>query len=241
MSSMLKRILISSIVWAVGTILTIILYFSMLAVIVLFPFDKQRRRAHAQCYWWSDAVIGLNPFWKIGVSGLENIDHNKTYVIIANHQSLVDIVVIYKTKMQFKWVAKESLFRVPFVGWSLSLCRHICIIRGKLTSIKEVYREAAGWLRSGMSVLFFPEGTRSETRDLKDFQNGAFKLAIREKVAILPILLEDTGDAVPKGSWLFNASKPSRIKVLPAIDTSAFQIADFGVLRDLARSMLESA
>lgn len=238
---MLRRIVVSIIVWAVGATLTVILYFAILTVIALFPFDRNRKRAHEQCYWWSDLVIGLNPFWKLKVSGLENIDHGKTYVIVANHQSLADIIILYQTKMQFKWVAKESLFTVPFVGWSLSLCKHIRIARGQLTSIKKVYMEAREWLRRGISVLFFPEGTRSATGEMKDFQNGAFKLAIREKVPVLPILLEGTGSAIPKGSWLFEAQAPSRIKVLPAIDTSDFQDADFARLRDITRSMLESA
>jgi 1-acyl-sn-glycerol-3-phosphate acyltransferase len=186
-------------------------------------------------------VIRLNPFWKIEVSGLEHIDPDRTYVITSNHQSLADIVILYQLKTQFKWVAKESLFSVPFVGWSLSLCRHIRITRGQLTSIKKVYRAAAEWLRGGTSVLFFPEGTRSETGHMKEFQNGAFKLAIREKVPVLPVLLEGTGGAMPKGSWLFEAQSPARMKILPAIETSGLKPADYARLRDMTRSMLESA
>ncbi|MCX5678248.1 MAG: lysophospholipid acyltransferase family protein [Candidatus Omnitrophica bacterium] len=233
--------MVSIIVWTISIMLTITLYFVILAAVILFPFDRDRRRAHERCYLWSDLIMGLNPFWKIKVSGLENIDHNKTYVIVANHQSLADIVILYQTKTQFKWVAKDSLFTVPFIGWSLSLCKHIRIARGELGSIKKVYKEAQEWLRRGMSVLFFPEGTRSATGEMKDFQNGAFKLAIREKLPVLPILLENTGSAMPKGSWLFEPQAPSRMKVLPAIDTSNFQDADFARLRDITRSMLKSA
>lgn len=143
--------------------------------------------------------------------------------------------------MQFKWVAKESLFKVPFVGWNMSLAKHIKLERGSFSSIKKIYREAAGWLRSDMSVLFFPEGTRSETDEMKDFQNGAFKLAIKEKVPVLPILVEGTGDAIPKGSWRFKVKSPARLKVLPAVETSSYKAADFMLLRDQVRSMLEAA
>jgi len=239
---MAKQILISILVWTVGIILTIALYFAMLFfAVILYPFDRQRRVAHAQCYWWSDAVVALNPYWKITVSGLENIDKTRTYVIVANHQSLADIVITYKIKTQFKWVAKESLFRVPFIGWSLSLAKHIKLERGKFSSIKKVYREAAIWLRSGMSVLFFPEGTRSTTSDMKDFQNGAFKLAIKERVPVLPISIQGTGDAIPKGSWLFRTKAPGSITVLPAVETTDFTHADFARLRDTVRSRLEAA
>jgi 1-acyl-sn-glycerol-3-phosphate acyltransferase len=143
--------------------------------------------------------------------------------------------------MQFKWVAKESLFGVPFVGWNMSLAKHIKLRRGSFSSIKHVYREAALWLRDGMSVLFFPEGTRSETDQMRDFQNGAFKLAIKEGVPVLPVKIEGSGDAIPKGSWIFTTKVSGNLKVLPPIDTSVFRPAEFSRLRDLARSMLEAS
>lgn len=239
---MLKKAILSLTIWAGGSLLTIILFFVMLFfTIILFPFDKQRRFVHAQCFWWSDFVIGMNPYWKVSVSGLENIDKKKTYVIIANHQSLADIIVLYKIRAQFKWVAKESLFKVPFLGWNLSLAKHVRLSRGNLGSIKKVYREAAQWLRSGMSVLFFPEGTRSETNEMRDFQNGAFKLAIKEKVPILPIALTGTGSAIPKGSWIFDSKTAASLTVFPPIETSAFEARDFEALKQLVRSRMQTA
>ena len=240
---MFRKILISIIIWTFGTLLTMLLYFVMLFfTIVLFPFDNEKRRfVHAQCFWWSDAVIALNPYWKISVSGLKNIDKRQTYVIVANHQSLADIVVLYQTKMQFKWVAKESLFGVPFVGWSMSLAKHIRLERGDFSSIKKVYREAAQWLRQGMSVLFFPEGTRSETDTMRDFQNGAFKLAIREHKKLLPVYVGGTREAIPKGGWIFNTKVNARLIILPPIDTSAYQAGDFGRLSNRAREELQKA
>ena len=238
----MKKVLLSIAVWMAGTIVTIILFFAMLFLsVLLWPFDKKRKAAHAQCYWWADVLTGLNPYWDIRVSGLENIDRTKTYVIVANHQSLADIIVMYKTRMQFKWVAKESLFKIPFVGWNMSLARHIKITRGKYSSVKNVYRAAAKWLRDDISVLFFPEGTRSETNEMLEFQNGAFKLAIKERVPILPISLKGTRDAIPKGSWIFTTKVPCRIKVLPAVDTNEFGVKDFAALRDMVRAKLNDA
>ena len=232
----------SMLIWVVGTILTFLLFLAMLFFsIILFPFDKQRRIAHAQCFWWADAIVKLNPYWDISISGLENIDKNRTYIIVANHQSLADIVVIYKTRIQFKWVAKESLFDVPIIGWNMTLARHIKLSRGKFGSIKQIYREAAEWLRHGMSVLFVPEGTRSETNEMGEFQNGAFKLAIKEKVPVLPILIEGTGDAIPKGSWVFHTKVCCGLKVLKPIETTEFKPADFIQLKELVRSKLNEA
>lgn len=239
---MLKNTVISVLLWCNIAFFTILLFFAMLfCTVIFYPFDRKRKAAHAQCYWWADAVTLFNPYWRIDAVGLENIDPSRTYVIVANHRSLADIVVAYKSKMQFKWVAKESLFRVPFIGWNMYLAKHIKLERGSFSSIKKVYRQAAVWLRSGMSVLFFPEGTRSETDEMRDFQNGAFKLAIKEKVPVLPMLIQGSGDAIPKGSWIFTTRVTGRLKVLPPIDTSGFLPSDFARLRDLTRSALEAA
>ena len=235
-----KKILLSLLIWTVGSILTIILYFAMLlCTVLLYPFDKKRTFTHMQCFWWSDAVIALNPYWKVEIIGINNIDKKRPYIIIANHQSLADIVLAYQIKMQFKWVAKESLFKIPFVGWSMALAKHIKLQRGNLGSIKKIYRESSHWLRSGISILFFPEGTRSETTEMGDFRNGAFKLAIKERVPILPILFEGTGTAIPRGSWIFTTKTSAKLKIFPPIETTDYQPADFVKLKDLARSVLE--
>jgi len=228
-------------IWVYDIVLTMTLFFVVLFYwFFLYPFDKKRKVAHSQCFWWSDAVISLNPFWKLRVEGLENIDHKKTYVVIANHESMADIVVLYKTRMQFKWVAKESLFKVPFIGWCLSLTRHIKLSRGEYSSIKKVYREAAEWLRRGMSVLFFPEGTRSDTSEMNAFQNGAFKLAIKERKPVLPICIKGTRDAISKGSWIFKSKVSVSVIVLPPVETSFFGPGDFAKLRDIVFDQITS-
>ena len=233
------RRLLSVVIWVFGTFLTVILWLAMLFfVIVLYPFDKFRKVAHAQCYWWSDILVNFNPICKISVSGLENIDKKKAYVMVANHQSLADIIVLYQLKTQFKWVAKESLFRVPVLGWCMSLAKHIKLERGEFSSIKKVYREAAEWLRKGMSVLFFPEGTRSETGEIGEFQNGAFKLAIREKKPVLPILVTGTRDLIPKGGSQFSTKTICAVRVFPPVETSGFGPGDFDKLKDDIRSKL---
>ena len=170
----------SFLIWVMMGFLTFCLFMAVFILeIFYFPFDKQRKVAHTQSYWWSDCLIAMNPFWKLTVRGLENIDRSKTYVIVANHQSLADIVVLYKIRMQFKWIAKDSLYMVPCIGWVLALVKHIKLVRGEYGSIKKVYRQAAEWLRKDMSVLIFPEGTRSLTNQMNVFQTGAFKLAIK--------------------------------------------------------------
>lgn len=235
----MKQSVQSLVIWFVGILLTVVLFFVMAFIsLVFYPFDRKRKLAHAQCFWWTDAVTALNPYWDVKIEGLDNIDNTKTYVAVSNHQSLADIVLMYKTKMQFKWVAKESLFKIPVLGWNMQLAKHIMLKRGEFSSIKRVYQEAADWLRNGVSVVFFPEGTRNDNSGIGEFQNGAFKLAIREKVSILPILIQGTRDAIPKGSWRFTTKISCLIKVLPPVDTSTYLASDFSVLRDFVREEL---
>lgn len=236
------KVIISVFIWIGSIVLTILLFFVVLILtILLFPFDRKKKITHAQCFWWSTAIIALNPFWSVKVSGLENIDPRKTYVIIANHQSLADIVVLYQIRAQFKWVAKASLFKVPFIGWCLSLIKHIKLTRGDFSSIKEIYHQASRWLKKDMSVLFFPEGTRSDDGTLGEFQNGAFKFAIKEKKPILPICLKGTYAAIPKGSWVFKTKVNAKVNVLAQIPTDQLGAGDFLQLKDKVRAQIASA
>ncbi len=231
--------LLSLFFWVACVLLLALLYLVMLVLLVFtFPFDKQRRILHRQCFWWSDAMIGLNPYWKVQVKGLEYIDPKRTYVIAANHQSLADIVVLFQIRAQFKWVAKESLFSIPFLGWCLGLCKHISLKRNDRASIRDVYREAIAYLRSGMSVLFFPEGTRSETHEMNPFQNGAFKLAISEKVPVLPVAIKGTRNAIPKGGWVMSSKVFCELTVLEPIETSQLPHNDFSRLSEMVRSRI---
>jgi 1-acyl-sn-glycerol-3-phosphate acyltransferase len=229
-------------VWVSAAIITASTFLASLVIKVLpLPIAGREKLVHAQCFWWSDALVALNPYWKLKVEGLENIDHNRTYVIVANHQSLADIIVIYKTRLYFKWVAKKELLKVPFIGGLLWVNDHVLLSRGELGSIKTVYRQAAGWLKNGISMLFFPEGTRSSTDEMSEFQNGAFKLAIKEKKPVLPIFIGGTREAIPKGGWIFKTKVFGRLVVLPEIDTSLYGPADYAKLRDLTRERLRAA
>jgi 1-acyl-sn-glycerol-3-phosphate acyltransferase len=229
-------------VWVSGAIITASAFLASLVIKVLpLPMAGREKSVHAQCFWWSDALVALNPYWKLKVEGLENIDYNRTYVIVANHQSLADIIVVYKTRLYFKWVAKKELLKVPFIGGLLWVNDHVLLSRGELGSIKAVYRQAAGWLKNGVSMLFFPEGTRSSTDEMSEFQNGAFKLAIKEKKPVLPIFIGGTREAIPKGGRIFKTKVFGRLVVLPEIDTSLYGPADYAKLRDLTRERLQAA
>lgn len=234
------NLIISLMIWIAGAAITAAAFFS--SVVIKYwplPVRERERLVHAQCFWWSDTLISLNPFWKLKVEGRENIDQKKTYVVVANHQSLADIIIIYQTHMYFKWVAKEELLKVPFIGGLLWVNDHVLVSREELGSIKEVYRKAAEWLKAGVSMLFFPEGTRSSTDEMGEFKNGAFKLAIKAGAPILPVYIGGTREAIPKGGFIFKTKVSGRLVVLPPIETSGLQIADFEDLKNRVREKLK--
>lgn len=235
------RIIVSIWVWVAGTFVTMATFFAAwLIKNAPFPVKHRKELVHAQCFWWADALVSLNPFWSLDVRGLEHITPGETFVIVANHQSLADIILLYKIRTYFKWVAKEELLKVPFIGGLLAVNDHIMLSRGTFGSIKKVYREAAAYLRAGISVAFFPEGTRSGTDEMGEFQSGAFKLAMREKRRILPVFIGGTREAIPKGGWIFKTKVRGRLVVLPPVETADRPAADFEKLSDEVRSQLKA-
>jgi 1-acyl-sn-glycerol-3-phosphate acyltransferase len=241
-SAGMKQTLSSAVIWATGAVCTMVLFVVMLLVTaVTLPWDTLRRRQHALCFWWSDAVIAANPYWNVVVHGLEHIEHDRPYVIVANHQSFADIVLLFQTRMQFKWIAKDSLFRVPFLGWCMSLARHIRLRRARLSSIRAAYQEASAWIDKGVSVMFFPEGTRSPSGEMQDFHAGPFKLALKKNVAVLPMAIHGTARAMPKGKWRFNPGSTVGLTVLPAITPEDLQNLSPNSLKKTAWERIQNA
>ncbi|MDD5595828.1 MAG: lysophospholipid acyltransferase family protein [Candidatus Omnitrophica bacterium] len=230
-------VLLSIFIWLSIVMMTVFVFLAV-SILMLYPFDRKKKISHACGFWWAEVITALNPFWKIKIQGLNNFDKRRSYVIIANHQSMADIALVYKTHRQFKWVAKESLFSIPVFGWCMSAMKYIKLSRGEFGSIRDTYEVAAQWLKEDISVLFFPEGTRSPTGELSAFKNGAFKLALKEKKPILPICISGSRNILPRGSWVFNQQINCTLKVLPAIETIDFLPDDFIALRDAARGKI---
>lgn len=209
-----------------------------LAILLLSPFDQNQRVTHHIANFWGKSILKANPFWKVHVKGTEHIRKNTAYVLVANHNSLADIVCLYCLGRHYKWIAKESLFKIPFFGWTMSLLKYIPLRRGEHGSIQSSYALAQQWLAKKVSVLFFPEGTRSRTGQIGPFKNGAFKLAIKTKRPIIPIVLSGASDLVKRGQGAISTNANIFVKVLQKIDTSDYHENDFGRLRDHIHSLM---
>lgn len=187
----------------------------LLVKLLTFPFDKRQKVMHFISSFWGSLLIWLTPFWRSTIKGLENIDRSKTYVMIGNHQALIDILAVYGIFFHFKWVAKAELFRWPFVGWNLFLCNYIKISRSSVVSQRRMIDNCLAVLSNGSSVMIFPEGSRSADGTLKRFKDGAFYIAKQAKVDILPITLDGTGKGMHSAAHL-------KVHVLPPIPYETF-------------------
>ena len=190
---------------------------SFIALIVCYPFDKKRSVVHRISAWLTNVVFIFAPLARRRVVGMENIDPNKTYVMVLNHQSMVDILSIYNLPLVFKWVSKKEVYRIPIVGRLLWMHGDIVINRASAKEAMQlVHTKGMEWLKKGATVSIFPEGTRSKDGEIHNFKAGAFILAKDAGVPILPVVLDGTSSLVRKG-WMINWRNVITIKVLPEI------------------------
>jgi 1-acyl-sn-glycerol-3-phosphate acyltransferase len=189
---------------------------------VTLPIDPRRVWLHRFTCFWGSLYTWLNPAWPVRIEGRERIRRDETYVMVANHLSLLDILVLFRLFTHFKWVSKIENFKVPFIGWNMSLNRYIKLRRGDRASVLRMLQACERTLDEGSSIMMFPEGTRSPSGRLRAFKPGAFRLALRTKRPILPIVIEGTADALPKRGFVLRGRHPIRVTVLDEIPVERF-------------------
>jgi 1-acyl-sn-glycerol-3-phosphate acyltransferase len=185
-----------------------------------------------------NVAVYINPAWRLHVSGENVVNSRKPYVVVCNHQSLADIPFISNLPWEMKWMAKAELFRIPIVGWMMRWSGDIAVDRGNAKSGARALKKAKAALAQECSVMVFPEGTRTHDGRVRAFSDGAFHLAIRAKVPILPLAIEGSRECIPKHSWRFGKPSDVLLKILPPINTSGFSLQDVGLLRDSARAAI---
>ncbi len=190
---------------------------TFIALPLCYPFDKKRFVVHKLSKWLTDSFFGFGLVMKRKVEGIENLDPKGTYVMVLNHNSMVDILSIYNLPLVFKWVSKREVYRIPIVGRLLLAHGDIVINRASTKEAMQlVHTRGKQWLAKGASVAIFPEGTRSKDGEIHNFKAGAFILAKDAEVPILPIVLDGTDRVVRKGFFM-NWSNRITIKILPPV------------------------
>lgn len=218
----MKRLLNVLLTYAVWALIGLITFAAFVSIAASRLFDRKDRFTYRLANLWGQTIVNINPQWKIKIIDDHYIKPNKGYVIVANHTSLADIVCLFCLNKHFKWVAKSSLFKIPFFGWSMSLLKYISLSRGQHGSIRDSFNESIECLNKDVSVLIFPEGTRSRSGQLAEFKNGAFKLALATKKPIVPVVIRGTGAALTKGNATISAMARGFLKVLPPIEVSDY-------------------
>ena len=230
-------------VWAWFALgVTVFVMIPVVAVVrlVTAPFDPGAYQAGRMFRRIGVIHEKLNPLWKFTVSGRVPDDPRLPYVAVANHESFVDILLICHVPMEMKWMSKSEFFRIPFVGWGMLLARDIKLVRGDKKAGAQALLDSRDRLDDDVSVMIFPEGTRSKTGELGEFKDGAFRIAIQAGVPILPMAVLGTRDALIKHDWRFGVSH-AEVRVLDPIPTDGLTKADVPDLRDRTRAVIADA
>jgi len=199
--------------------------------------DPSRRVLHLYSCFWAQTIFYCNPLWRLRVEGRHLLPKRSAAVLVSNHESLGDILVLFGLYRPFKWVSKASVFRVPLIGWNMSLNRYIPLVRGSRASVMQMMDTCRYWLRNRTPVLFFPEGTRSRDGQLLPFRDGAFKLAVEENCPVYPIVVSGTADILPKNGLVLRGFPRCRVKVLAPVDPARFH-GNVEALREHVRDVM---
>jgi 1-acyl-sn-glycerol-3-phosphate acyltransferase len=240
METMVRR-LVSVWVWATGTVIGF-LWVPWLALVWLFTAPRDPGRYTVGRWFRRAAVLvtRLNPLWRFRTEGVRIHDPRRPYVAVANHESMADIFLLSHLPWEMKWLSKEAIFKIPFMGWMMRMAGDVPVRRGEARSRFQALEECRDRLAKRVSVMIMPEGTRSATGELQPFRDGAFRLAIEAGVPILPIAVAGTRDCIAKGSWLIGRAR-AVARVLPPVETAGLTLDDVPALREKVRSMIAEA
>lgn len=236
----LVRTVISVWSWLVLGVVVIV-WCPLVAIVrlVTAPFDEG---AYAAGYLFRKLTIvhqKATPLWKFSVVGSVPSDPRRPYVVVANHESFVDILLISHLPMEMKWLSKKDFFSYPLVGWMMRLARDIPLQRGDRDSAIAALAACRDRLDDNVSVMIFPEGTRSLNGELGPFKDGAFSTAIAAGAPILPLAVHGTRTALRKHDWRLGRSR-AEVRILPVVPTDGLNESDTADLRERVRSMIDA-
>lgn len=214
-----------------------VLFVPALALFLLTVWwDPKRRWLRRYTTYWGAHYLTWAPFAGVKVRGREHLKGVSGCIYVVNHQSMCDILAVYGTYLDLAWVSKIENFYAPFLGWNMWLNGYVALRRGHLGSIRKMLRRSEQMLRSGQALCVFPEGTRSPDGQLIPFHRGAFWLAARAGVPIVPLVIDGTQEVIAKHSARI-VPLCVDVHVLPPISAHEAR-GDSRVLRDLVRARM---
>ena len=218
--------MLKSLVYTLQT-LVIVVWFILVTVVISTSviicsfFSRTGNGPHLLARFWANSILWVARA-KITVSGAEKLDPNRSYIYMANHQSNADIpLLLGRLPVQFRWLAKAELFKIPIFGRAMRGVGYISIDRSNRKSAFESLKRAAQTIRNGTSVLIFPEGTRSRDGNMLPFKKGGFVLSVDSGVPIVPIIIRGTREIIPKGHFMIRPA-PITMQILDPVETSGY-------------------
>lgn len=230
-------------VWAwTATILLIAFGFVWMCVVFVLtaPFDKARYLTGRAFRFLGVLQVKLNPLWHFSTRGVRITDPRRPYVVVSNHESYADISLISHLPWEMKWLAKVELLRIPVFGWMMRMAGDIPVHRGRATSRRDALEACRERLARRVSVMIFPEGTRSADGAMLPFRDGAFRLAIETGTPLLPLAVAGTSHGMAKGSFRFRPTR-ALCEVLEPIETRHLTLEDVPALKEMARVRIARA
>lgn len=225
----------TAVISALGVLITLV---GALVAIVASFLTKGGNFPHLVGRFWAWSIVYVSRV-KVSVQGLEHIDPGAAYVYMANHQSMFDIPsLLGYLPVQFRWLAKMELFQIPVFGYSMARVGYIGIDRSNRKSAYKSLQEAAQKIAHGVSVVVFPEGTRSTDGQIKSFKAGGFYLAIRSGRPIVPVVIYGSHHVMPKGRLRINRGQII-LSIHPPIETTHYNNKNKEDLMELVRSTMK--
>ena len=235
-------ILKSILIWFIGiTFMVVFFPLTFIIWLIVLPFDRNRSIVHWLLIYQAMIISYLVPIWKIRIEGRKRIPAGGTFVIISNHQSILDILLLNCLRYRFKWVSKIENIKVPVLGWYIKMADYITVDRGNSDSKDKMMAESYLCLKKGISLMIFPEGTRSVDREIGFFKRGAFQLAVSAGVPVLPVLIDGTGGILPKHGLIFGGFHRITIRVFDPVSPESFGTDDCDELALKFRSRMAEA
>lgn len=195
-------------------------FMSVMAIFVSF-ITSSGDASHRVARIWARWVLALCNI-KVTVKGLSNLNSGRAFIFMPNHMSNFDIPVLQAyLPVQFRWLAKAELFNIPIFGHAMKRAGYISINRSDRKSAIESLNKVTEIIKNGMSVIIFPEGTRSRTHDIQLFKKGGFVVAVDSGVSIIPVVIHGTGRIMPKNQI---SIKPGNVllEILKPIESSDY-------------------
>ena len=232
---------LSMLFWA-SCVLLVILWTPLIAFFRLATFrsDPDRYKVGKLFHSIAPTAVKLNPFWDFHVVDDVHPDPRRPYVFVANHASNADAFLVAMLPWEMKWLSKKSIFDIPLLGWQMRVAGDVELVRGDKDSARHAVEELRERLRRKLSVIVFPQGTRSPDGTVGAFREGAFRLAIEEKVDVVPLAVAGTVNALPKGSIALRKTTAS-VTVLRPVSTEGLTPDDAPALAERVRTLIADA